>query len=363
MDKNEVESLDLEYINKNARYEFEKLSGSSVLLIGAGGFLGYYFIKSILNWNDKNSTKKINLTALSSFRKGLPEWLKKLEKRNDLKILKKDITKYNIPRKKNYDYIIHAASIASPTFYRLYPIETINANVQGLYKILDYLVFKKSASYPAKGLLFFSTSEIYGDPTPGNIPTPETYRGNVSCTGPRACYDESKRFCETLCVNYANVHKLPIKIARPFNNYGPGLNIEDKRVIPDIAKDILSDKDVILFSNGRPSRTFCYIADAIVGYFKILVKGKNGEAYNIGIENPEINILNLSRKMAEIAKNEFGYKGKVKFAKNIDKQYLTDNPQRRCPMIGKAKKELGFDPKISLDDGLLRTMKWYKNKI
>lgn len=361
--KDSVESIDLDYIIKNSKGEFEKLSGKNVLLVGAGGFLGYYFIKSIVNWNYKNPDQKINLTALSNFRNGIPDWLKKLEKLKILRIIRKDITRYTIPERENYDYIIHAASIASPTFYRIYPIETINSNVKGLYKILDYLILKNKSKRPVKGLLFFSTSEIYGDPTPGNIPTPETYRGNVSCTGPRACYDESKRFCETLCVNYANVYNLPIKIARPFNNYGPGLSINDKRVIPDISKDILANKDVVLFSNGKPSRTFCYISDAIVGYYKVLVKGKNGEAYNIGTENPEINIHNLAKKMAVIAKKEFGYTGKVKFAKSVDKEYLTDNPQRRCPMINKARKDLKYNPKITLDEGLTRTLNWYKNRI
>lgn len=363
MSKDLIESKDLSYINKIASFELEKLSGNKLLLTGAGGFLGYYFVKSIISWNDKNPNKKIYLTALSSFRNGVPDWLNSLKKRNDFKLLKKDVVRYKIPLNENYGYIIHAASIASPTFYRKYPIETINANVQGLYNILEYMVNMKKTRNPVKGMLFFSTSEIYGDPTKENIPTPETYRGNVSCTGPRACYDESKRFCETLCVNYVAVHKLPIKVARPFNNYGPGLKIEDKRVIPDIAKDILAGKDVVLYSNGKPSRTFCYVADAIVGYFKILVRGKNGEAYNIGIEEPEVDILNLAKKMTQIANKEFGYKGKVKFAKNLDREYLTDNPQRRCPVIQKAKKDLNYDPQILLDDGLLRIMTWYKNQI
>ena len=210
-----------------------------VLITGAGGFLGYYLVKSILAWSDKEKEEKIGLAALSSFRNGVPNWFSVLGKRNDFRIIKKDITKFKLDKNLSFDYIIHAASIASPTFYRLFPIETINANVKGLYNILDYLVIKKNMKNPVKGLLYFSSSEIYGDPLPGDIPTSEDYRGNVSCTGPRACYDESKRFCETLCVNYAQVHHLPIKSARPFNNYGPGMKITDGRVIADFAKNIL----------------------------------------------------------------------------------------------------------------------------
>ena len=213
--------------------------------------------------------------------------------------------------------------------------------------------------YPVKDLLFFSSSEIYGDPLPGNIPTPETYRGNVSCTGPRACYDESKRFGETLCVNYAQVYDLPIKIARPFNNYGPGMKITDGRVIADFSKNIIEQKNIVMFSDGTPSRTFCYVTDAIVGYLKILINGKQGESYNIGVEKPEISIKELAYKMVDIGKKHLGYKGNVLFKKSEDKQYLKDNPQRRCPVITKARTHIGYNPEESLETGLLKTMQWY----
>lgn len=356
--KSAVEKKDIAYIHSKARKEFEILAGNSVLLTGANGFLGFYFIKSILAWNDKNPNKKIKLYALSTFKSQIPDWM--LNRRPDFNILQEDITKYKFSENQVYDYIIHAASIASPTFYRKYPIETINANVQGLYKILAYMVSRKDTKKPVKGLLYLSSSEIYGDPTEGNIPTPETYRGNVSCTGPRACYDESKRFCETLCVNYSKAYNLPIKSARPFNNYGPGLKLNDKRIIPDISKNILENKDVELYSNGSPSRTFCYVADAIVGYLKIFIQGRDGEAYNIGTERPEITIDELANKMVNISETLFDYKGKIRFKESEDKNYLTDNPQRRCPSIDKAKKELGYSPEISLGEGLRRTLLWYK---
>lgn len=355
-----IETKDLAYIHKKAKSEFEALKDSRVLLIGAGGFLGYYFIKSILFWNDKYSDKKILLTALSSFHLGIPAWLKALESRKDLQLKKEDITLYTIPQEEAYDYIIHAASIASPTFYRQHPIETINANVKGLYSVLDYMLKRQKTPKPVKGLLFFSSSEIYGDPTEGNIPTPETYWGNVSCTGPRSCYDESKRFCETLCVNYVSVHKLPIKIARPFNNYGPGMKITDGRVIADFSKNIMGNEDIVMFSDGSSSRTFCYVADAIVGYFKVLLRGRSGEAYNIGVEKPEISVRELAEKMIQIARSKLNYNGKLVIHRNKDKDYLTDNPHRRCPKIEKAQNELAYNPEISLDEGLYRILLCYQ---
>jgi len=354
-----IEKKDIGYIHLKAKDVFEKLSGRSVLLTGAGGFLGYYLIKAILDWNDKNKNK-IFLTALSNFRSGIPLWMTASKNRADFKIIRGDIVNYVLPSNVAFDHIIHAASIASPTFYRLYPIDTINSNVQGLYLILNYMIKRNKTTRPVKGLLFFSSSEVYGDPTEGNIPTPETYRGNVSFTGPRACYDESKRFCETLCVNYSKVYNLSIMIARPFNNYGPGMKMTDGRVIADFSRNILQNKDIIMFSNGNPSRTFCYVVDGLVGYLKILARGRNSEAYNIGTEKPEISMKDLALKMARIGRQEFGYKGKVITKLNKDKNYLTDNPQRRCPKIQKARRELGYNPEITLEEGLRRVMIWYR---
>ena len=357
--KRQIETDDISYIHKKANLELGLLANHDVLITGAGGFLGYYFIKTFHAWNIKNPEKKIGLTVLSTFRNGVPDWLQALNKEKSLILLKADISTFELSKKKHYDYIIHGASIASPTFYRLYPVETINANVQGLYKILDYVVAKRKSS-PIIGLLYFSSSEIYGDPLKGNIPTPETYRGNVSCTGPRACYDESKRFCETLCVNYSKVYDLPIKSARPFNNYGPGMKITDGRVIADFCRNILKNEDIVMFSNGSPQRTFCYVTDAIVGYLKILTKGKQAEAYNIGVATPEITVANLAKKLIAIGRKEFDYKGKLIKIVSKDKAYLTDNPQRRCPDISKAKKQLGYNPTVSLANGLYKTIMWYK---
>lgn len=352
-----IEENDILYIHTKTIEEFKVLSGNTVLFTGANGFLGYYFIKSLLTWNDLHPDKKIFIYALDTFTTGVPKWL---QNRIDVKILKNDITKYKPSSSQVFDYIIHAASIASPIFYRKYPIETINANVQGLYNVLQYMVTRKKTKRKVTGLLFFSSSEIYGDPTEGNIPTPESYRGNVSCTGPRACYDESKRFGETLCVNFSKVHNLPIKIVRPFNNYGPGLKITDGRVIPDFANNILNNKDIALLSEGSPTRTFCYITDAIVGYIKTLISGRDGESYNIGVEKPEISMIDLAEKMKGLAIKHLGYSGQIIRQKSTDKNYLTDSPNRRSPQIAKAKTDLKYNPQILLDEGLTNTLLWYK---
>jgi nucleoside-diphosphate-sugar epimerase len=179
----------------------------------------------------------------------------------------------------------------------------------------------------------------------------------VSCTGARSCYDESKRFGETLCVFFTQQHQLPIKVARPFNNYGPGLKITDKRVLPDFARDVLTGRDIVMKSTGSPRRTFCYVADAVIGYYKVLVKGEHGEAYNIGVEKPEISMAELADKVVEQGKELWGYSGKV--VKKIDHDYLADNPERRCPVITKARTQLGYNPRTLVDEGLRRSLIWY----
>ena len=359
-DFSEIIDKDLQFINSNLEQEFGFLSGKNLLITGGGGFLGYYLVQTALSWSKKQrKSDRISVTVYDNFIRGVPRWLLDLREDPRLTVVRHDMRKPLPKVMPDFQYIIHAAGIASPIYYRKHPIETMDANINGLRSLLDYSLKQKDRGTPIKGFLFFSSSEIYGDPTPENIPTPEDYRGNVSCTGPRACYDESKRYGETLCVNFSRQYNLPIKVARPFNNYGPGLKITDRRVIPDFARDIIANRDIVMLSDGSPRRTFCYVADAINGYYKILIRGKNGEAYNIGVEGPEISMATLAERLVEIARDAFGYKGKVVRQSSEEKDYLVDNPNRRCPLIRKAKVDLGYDPSISLEEGLKRSLTWY----
>jgi nucleoside-diphosphate-sugar epimerase len=351
---------DLQYICQNLRDEFSCLAGKKLLITGGAGFLGYYLIQSVLHWNTLvDPAKRVGVTVYDNYIRGVPSWLIPLAENANLTLVKQDITVPLLPDMDDFQYIVHAASIASPTYYRKFPLETMDANVQGVRRLLEYCRQQQESNSPVEGFLFFSTSEIYGDPTPENIPTPESYRGNVSCTGPRACYDESKRYGETLCVNFSRQYALPITIVRPFNNYGPGLKITDRRVLPDFARAILAEQDIVLLSDGSPTRTFCYITDAIIGYYKILTKGQAGEAYNIGVEEPEISMLALATLMQNLGRELFGYHGKVVRHVSADQDYLVDNPNRRCPVITKAKTQLGYNPTISLEEGLKRSLLWY----
>ena len=351
---------DLDTICRDAADELARLSGARVLVTGGGGFLGYYMVQSLLHWNRMHrGSAPIGVVVYENCLRGAPAWLEALRREPGLELRAHDIVQ-PLPRDLGHvDWVLHAAGIASPIHYRARPLECIDANVTGLRRLLDYAVEQAEAGVPLQGLVFFSSSEIYGDPVADAIPTPETYRGNVSCTGPRACYDEAKRFGETLCVTYADAKGVPVKIARPFNNYGPGLKISDGRVLPDFARDILADRDIVMLSDGSPTRTFCYVTDAIAGYYKVLVRGRPGEAYNIGIDKPEISVAEVAKLMAGTARELFDYRGQVRLGRAQEAAYLVDNPMRRCPVMDKARDELGFDPHVPVDEGMRRSLVWY----
>jgi UDP-glucuronate decarboxylase len=351
---------DLETLCISLTEEFGKMGGGRLLITGGGGFLGYYLVQAALHWNKTRARgARISVVVYDNYARGVPAWLEALRSNPDLQLVKQDMIQ-PLPRDMgHFDFIIHAAGIASPMFYRAQPLKCIDANINGLRNLFDYAIAERDAGRPVKAFLFYSSSEIYGDPAAEAIPTPETYRGNVSCTGPRACYDESKRFGETLCVVYAHHEGIPVKIARPFNNYGPGLKITDGRVLPDFASNVLAGRDIVMLSDGKPKRTFCYATDAIAGYYKVLINGGLGEPYNIGIETPEISMAELANLVIDASKQLFGYKGKVVLGKSNEADYLVDNPNRRCPIITKAREQIGYDPQVGVQEGVYRSLIWY----
>jgi UDP-glucuronate decarboxylase len=357
MRENRIVNEDLEYIYNNlSDKEKAKFDNATILLTGCGGFLGYYFIHFFTRYKKELNIKKV--IGLENFLTGNKDWLEEMEGTYDFF----DLHKFNIitddigqvPGASDANLIIHMASIASPTFYRIYPVETIDANITGLRRLFDYYLNKKIT-----GFLFFSSSEIYGDPFKEFIPTPETYRGNVNTMGPRACYDEAKRFGETMCWIFNNQYHFPVTIARPFNNYGPGMGIHDKRLPADFAKCVVEGRDLNILSDGKPTRTFCYIADSISGYLKVLLYDKL-EAFNIGIDKPEISVKEFANLYVKNAKEIFGYTGKATFGQSDDADYMTDNPNRRCPVIDKARDLLNYDPRIYVDEGVGRFLEFLK---
>lgn len=352
--KNKALKRDLDYVAESFGNAFE---GKTILITGCAGFLGFFF-SHFFAYLTKNGVN-LKLILLDNFMLGRPSWVEEIGDNDRIKIHAFDVSKDDIktiPLSERADFVIHMASIASPTFYRKYPIQTIDANVWGLRSLLDN--YKASA---LKGLLFFSSSEIYGDPLPEYIPTNEEYRGNVSCIGPRACYDEAKRFGETLCYEYAREYNMPITIVRPFNNYGPGMRLDDRRVPADFAKAVVNGEDIVIHSDGTPTRTFCYVSDAVTGYLKALAYGRF-DYFNIGIDRPEISVRELAEIYREAGRRIWNYGGKIIYERSEDKNYLTHNPSRRRPDITKARTLLGFNPRIMADEGVGQFLEYLREE-
>jgi len=338
---------DIAQIAKQIAPQAERLAGKTVLLCGGAGFLGRYFVHVFNQLNADYLPKPCRLliydNLITSGQAGAHLATQNITfRQHDI------VQPFKVDEP--VDYIIQAAGIASPYYYRKYPLETLEVATNGTRRMLDL-----AAEKHVKGFLFFSSSEIYGDPDPMHVPTQESYRGNISCMGPRACYDESKRLGETLCTIFQYRYGVPTTIVRPFNVYGPGMQETDYRVLPNFMSRILADKPLMVYGNGSQTRTFCYVTDAIVGFLKVLLDGTPGQAYNIGNPLPEISMVGLAQTLEQTV----GKKLSVHLVEYPD-SYPADEPQRRCPDISKAQHQLGYHPTVRLDEGLRRFYEWAK---
>jgi UDP-glucuronate decarboxylase len=334
---------DLERIVERAAPAVELLAGKTVLVAGAAGFLPSYVVDALAHANE-TLARPCRVLAVDNLSTGLPERLEHLREREDVVLVDADVTA-PLPLDERVDYVVHGASIASPPWYRRFPLETIDANVTGTRRLLDLALANDGCRF-----LLLSSSEIYGDPPPERVPTSEEYWGNVSPTGPRAPYDESKRLAETLVSVYHRHHDVPTVVIRPFNVYGPRLRLDDGRVVPDFLRNALGGEPITLLSNGEATRSFCYIADFVAALLLLLVQGEPGEPYNVG-NDEEVTIRALAETVSELAGG-----GGVAVAESPDPDYLTDNPTRRCPDLTKTTSAVAWRPRVSLREGIERTL-------
>ena len=308
-----------------------------VLITGAAGFIGFHLSKYYLERGHK-------VLGIDNFITGQERNIEDLKKNQNFSFLKADVSGLDFSSLGNFDLAFHLASPASPPKYLKYPLETIKANVWGLYNLLQAA---KEGKF--KKVIFASTSEIYGDPL--QHPQKETYWGNVNSFGPRACYDESKRLGETLSYVFIHKYKVDVRIARIFNTYGPRMQEDDGRVVSSFIVSALKGDPLLVHGDGSQTRSFCYVDDLVLGLVRLSENEKaKGEVFNLG--NPEEKtILDFAKLIISLTKS----KSEIKFVERPQ-----DDPQKRRPDISKAKQFLGWSPKISLEEGLKKTIEYFR---
>ncbi|MEE2698220.1 MAG: NAD-dependent epimerase/dehydratase family protein [Pseudomonadota bacterium] len=321
------------------------LSGKTVMLTGGRGFLGRYFTEVFARLNDTVLDDPCQVVVVDNLITSGEVGSKIIETKHTT------FYEHDVIKPLNWvgkiDFIVHAAGIASPYYYRKFPLETLEVAITGTRNMLEL-----AREHQAR-ITFFSSSEIYGDPDAGHVPTQESYRGNVAAQGPRACYDESKRVGETLCYIFHEKYGLATNTIRPFNVFGPGMQETDYRVMPNFANRIKGGRPLNVYGSGTQTRTFCYITDAMDGFLRVITSGVPGEGYNIGNPNPEISMIDLVGRMESVCERGLEYN-----VIEYPDSYPSDEPLRRCPDITKARRQIGYEPKVNFDDGLKRFIDW-----
>jgi nucleoside-diphosphate-sugar epimerase len=331
---------------------WHELSGATVLVTGAAGFLPAYMVETILFLNDHVLATPARVVGLVRNVDRARQRFAAYLGRSDFDLVVQDVSDpLTIPA--TFDYIIHAASQASPVYYKTDPVGTLSSNVLGTYHLLQ-----AAQKHPVRSFLFFSSGEVYGIVKDGSLQITEHDWGFSDPTNLRSCYCESKRMGETMCVAWAHQFGVPTRIARPFHTYGPGMRLDDGRVFADFVRDILDGGPIVLQSDGSARRCFCYLSDATTAFFTVLFRGEAGQAYNVGNPQAECSIAELADRLAKT------YEGNgitVERRARTDSTYLASPILRTMPSIDKLK-ALGWNPALSIEQGFQRTVSSYHTK-
>lgn len=342
---NMIVAEDIERI-LSADLDWAQFEGRTVLITGASGFLAAYLTQTMLALAEKRSSGPARMIGLVRDKARTAAQLGTLIDHPLLTLLEQDVCD-PLPDDLHADFIIHAASLASPKFYRDDPIGTIRPNVIGTEQILELAARAKST------VLYISSSEVYGTLPPDAIPTAENMLGLVDPLDPRSCYAESKRMGEALCVAWHRQRGVRVTAVRPFHIYGPGMRLDDGRVFADFTADIIAGRDITLFSEGNATRSFCYIADATEAFLRVLLAGQRGTAYNVGNPDGETAIGAL----ADMLTGLFPDRKLCVVRKTRDSRsaYMPSSIERSCPNIDRIT-ALGWRPLTDVRSGFKRTI-------
>ena len=306
------------------------------VITGGAGFLGSHLCDYLIGhgWD---------VLSIDSLVTGNEGNVVHLMKHPGFRMVRQDVSQY-LDVAGPVDYVLHLASPASPVDYLKLPIQTLKVGALGTHNSLG-LAMAKKAKY-----LLASTSECYGDPQVS--PQPESYWGHVNPIGPRGVYDEAKRFAEAMVMAYHRFHGVDTHIVRIFNTYGPRMRLNDGRALPNFVHQALTGQPITVYGDGQQTRSFCYVSDLIEGIYRLMNSDEH-EPVNIG--NPqEITILEFAERIRQLLGSEVPI---------IFKPLPQDDPKQRCPDISKAKRLLGWQPKVNLDEGLRLTLEFFRQQV
>lgn len=336
---------DLQKISK-ADLPWDVFANKTFLITGANGFLPAYMIETLLYLND-TCRLGVNIIGLVRNKDRAEARFKPYLHRDDFQLKVQDVAQ-PLKHQGKIDYIIHAASQASPKYYGADPVGTLSANILGTHHLLEL-----AREHEVESFFYFSSGEVYGELKEEQIPIKENFYGYLDPLQVRSCYAESKRMAENMIISFAHQFGVKVKIVRPFHTYGPGLRLDDGRVYADFVADIIHNRDLELRGDGLAVRSFCYLADATLGFFTVLLKGQNGEAYNVGNPGCSLSVIDLANCLTKLFKE--------KNLKVIQKTrpdqagYIGSKVPVNCPDITKIA-GLGWAPSVSITEGFARTV-------
>lgn len=332
----------------------ELLNGRTILITGGGGLLSSYLVYTVAELNESCLPRPCTLVVTTRRPPADYPRLRPLLDRSDIEWYQADSAAMAAPVERDVDYVIHAACPASAGGYLADPLGTARANSLGLLALLE---FARRAQI--EGMLFFSSGQVYGSPPPEHVPTPESYVGRVDPLAERACYDESKRFGETLCAVYARQYGVPVRIVRPVQVYGPGIDPHDDRAFAEFVWSAARGEPLMVRSDGKDRRSYCYLADAAVMFWHVLLHGEGGQAYNVGCCEPLVTIRKLAETIARMAEPPVPV---VQHSHQVGST-ATGAPRVSCPDTDKVTRLVGSPPEMDLEQGFRRVYRWARDSL
>jgi len=346
---NRIIEEDLKNIT-SSNVDWLQFNEKTILVSGANGFLPAYIIETLLYLCNGQILDSVEIIALVRNEQKAKNRFKHHLNTKHLHFIVQDVND-PIEIEEPIDFIIHAASQASPKYYGIDPVGTLKANTVGTYNLLE-LARKKQV----EAFLYFSSSEVYGKVSTELKDIKENDYGYIDPCAIRSCYAESKRMGENMCVCWVSQYDINVKIVRPFHTFGPGMMLDDGRVFADFVKNIVQRENIVLNSKGDAVRAFCYLSDAVIAFFKILLYGKKGEAYNMGNPNNTIAIIELANMLANMYQDR-GIEVVVNL-ENTNQSYMPSQVITNIPNIEKLS-ALDWKPNVTLSEGFKRTIEYY----